>query len=74
MSVVPENTLGGHVRAGTMRAAHAETLARALFNGSRPLPINGKEVVSPSFDSLTKHEQTILKGIFLKAKVKVVVL
>jgi hypothetical protein len=70
VSAIPENTLGGHIKAKTMITDHAEKLARALFDGKRELPINGKLVVSPSYDAMTAHEKTIVRGLFLKAEVK----
>lgn len=70
MTAVPANTMGGHVKGGTMPATDAAVLARALFDGKRELTIGGRVVITPAFDKMTSHEQLILKGLFLKAQVK----
>lgn len=70
MTAVPANTMGGHVKDGTMQATAAPALAKALFDGKRELTIGGRVVITPGFDKMTKHEQLILTGLFLKAQVK----
>lgn len=70
MGAVPDDTMGGQVRAGAMKAEHAEILAKAPFDGKRELQVGGKTVVTPAFTDMTAHERMILKGLFPKAKVK----
>lgn len=70
MTAVPANTVGGQVKDSIMKPAHAEALAAAIFDGKRELKIGSHTVIAPAFDAMTKHERLILKGLFLKAKVK----
>lgn len=70
MSVVPDNTLGGHVKAGNARPEHAAALAGALFDGKREMKVGALTLIAPAYDKMTAHERLILKGLFLKAQVR----
>lgn len=70
MTAVAANTIGGLVKTGAMKVSHAELLAKALFDGKRELTVGGHTIITPGLTDMTKHEQMILTGLFLKAQVK----